>query len=52
MTAPDHHKLQHYLNRPLTDLEEELTLYAPAERSPAAIWAKIATPLHRRICQE
>lgn len=52
MHKPDQHKLQQYLNQPLTDLEEELTLYAPAERGPAEIWARIAAPLRQRICQE
>ena len=52
MHEPDQHKLQQYLNQPLTDLEEALTLYAPAERGPAEIWVRIADPLRRRICQE
>jgi hypothetical protein len=53
MHETDQLKLQQYLNRPLTDLEEELALYAPAERGPAEIWANnIAGPLRRVICEE
>ena len=37
MIEPDGRKLQQYLNRSLNDLEEELTLYTPAERGPAEI---------------
>ncbi len=37
-------ELQAYLNRPLADLLEELSLYAPAERSADQVWAKIARP--------
>ena len=52
MMEPDGRKLQQYLNRPLNDLEEELTLYAPAERGPAQIWARVAGPVRQRLCVE
>ena len=52
MTEPDHQKLQQYLNRPLADLQEELALYADAERDVADLWPKIAAPIRRVICEE
>ena len=52
MMEPDSRKLQQYLNRPLNDLEEELILYAPAERGPAQIWARVAGPVRQRLCVE
>lgn len=45
-------ELQAYFDRPLDDLMDELSLYAPAERSPADAWAKIAGPLRQRLCVE
>jgi hypothetical protein len=45
-------ELQAYLNRPLPDLLDELSLYAPAERSADQVWAKIAGPVRQRLCVE
>jgi hypothetical protein len=45
-------ELQAYLDRPLDDLMDELSLYAPTERSPADVWAKIAGPVRQRLCVE
>jgi len=52
MLDADRQKLSQYLQRPLSDLEEELTLYAPAERGPAEVWAKVVGPVRRVICEE
>lgn len=52
MDQTNQQQLQQYLNRPLADLEEELALYAPAERGAADVWAKIAAPVQQRICRE
>jgi hypothetical protein len=52
MDNTDRRQLQANLNRPLADLMDELCLYAPAERSPADVWAKIAGPVRQRLCME
>lgn len=52
MTDADRRALQAYLNRPLDDLMEELSLYDPASRGAADVWQKIAGPLHQRLCVE
>ena len=52
MSQPDRQKLQRYLDQPLDALEEQLLLYAPAERGPAEVWHKIAGPVHHRLCHE
>jgi len=51
-TEAERHKLQAYLARPLTDLESELQLYAPASRGAEEAWQKIAGPLRQRLCVE
>ncbi len=52
MTESDRRRLEQYLARPLADLEDELALYAPAERGPAEAWAKVVGPVRRVICEE
>jgi hypothetical protein len=52
MTEADRQALQAYLNRPLDDLMEELSLYDPTSRGAADVWQKIAGPLHQRLCVE
>ena len=52
MSNNDRRTLQANLDRPLDDLMAELSLYAPAERSPADVWAKISGPVHQRLCVE
>jgi hypothetical protein len=52
MSDIDRQKLERYLARPLPDLEDELALYAPAERGRAEVWAKVAAPIRRVICEE
>jgi hypothetical protein len=50
MAEPDRREMQAFLDRPLDDLMEELSLYAPSTRSPADVWNKIATPVHQCLC--
>ena len=52
MNDPQRRQLDAYLQRTLPDLEEELTLYVPAERSPGAVWDKVAGPVHHLLCDE
>ncbi|MDQ3247823.1 MAG: hypothetical protein M3Q45_01315 [Chloroflexota bacterium] len=52
MNDPQRRQLEAYLQRPLPDLEQELSLYAPATRGPSAVWAKIAGPVHGLLCDE
>jgi hypothetical protein len=52
MSDIDRQKLERYLARPLPDLEDELALYAPAERGAAEVWAKFAAPVRQRLCVE
>ena len=52
MLNNDRRQLQAYLNRSPDELMEELSLYAPTERSPADVWAKIAGPVRQRLCVE
>lgn len=52
MSQTDRLRLQRYLDQPLEALEEQLILYAPAERGPADIWNKIAAPVRQRLCHE
>ena len=51
-TEADRRKLQTYLARPLTDLEDELELYDPSSRGAADVWQKISGPLRQRLCVE
>lgn len=51
-TEAERRQLQTALARPLTDLESELELYAPASRGAAEVWEKISEPLRQRICVE
>jgi hypothetical protein len=48
----DRQKLERYMQRPLPDLHDELALYAPAERGSAEVWARVAGPVRRVICEE
>ena len=50
MSDIDRQKLERYLARPLPDLEDELALYAPAERGAAEVWAKVVAPVRQRLC--
>ncbi len=50
MTDADRRVLQAYLDRPLDDLMDELSLYDPTARGAADVWQKLAGPLHQRLC--
>lgn len=52
MNQKDCQKLQRYLDQSQTQLEEQLILYALAERSLADVWRKIASLLRQRLCHK
>jgi hypothetical protein len=51
MTSTDPRAMQAYLDRPLDDLLDELSVY-DTERGIGDTWAKIAGPVYQRLCVE
>jgi hypothetical protein len=52
MTENQRRELEAYLNRPLSELEAELALYAPTQRGPADVWRKVAGPVRQWLCED
>jgi hypothetical protein len=51
MTSTDPHAMQAYLDRPLDDLLDELSVY-DTTRGTGDVWQKIADPVRQRLCVE
>ena len=51
MTPTDPRTMQAYLDRPLADLLDELSVY-DTTRGTGDIWQKIAGPVRTRLCDE
>jgi hypothetical protein len=52
MTENQRRELEAYLNRPLSELEAELALYAPAQRGPADVLERVAGPVRQWLCED
>ena len=52
MTEIDRAQLRSYMDRPLDELEQELTLYDPAARGPKETWGKVSGKVHGWLCDD